>query len=216
MISIPCVGWFFICFKVLLRAVVKLGIKGSSVWLSSAPISSDLVGKWHILGLFSSPFGLGSPCCFGSHLQRILAADGISWVPHWDCFAQTCEYSCNRSFGFQSAWAFMTNALHILMQIKDHCNISCLFLAGFSSETTDFILTPRQAGKEWNSWWPCFPKGFMYLTFWGLFDLNIYPGFVTLGEQRLLNYPLSSKRRVHKYLTLLFPSGCPENIILIL
>lgn len=199
--------------------MVELGRKGNSVWLSSAPTSLGLVGKLHILGLFSSPFGLGSPCCFGGPLQRFLAADGISWVPHWDCFARACEYSCNRSFGFQSGWAFTMphpNAVHILMQIKDHCNISYLFLAAFSSETADFVLTPRQAGKEWNGWRPCFPKGFMYLTFWCLFDLNIYLSFETLGEQRLLNCLLSLKRGVHKYLSLPFPSGCPENIILIL
>lgn len=38
--------------------------------------------------------------------------------------------------------------VHILMQIKDHCNISYLVLAGFSSETTDVMLPPRQARKE--------------------------------------------------------------------
>lgn len=211
MISTPCVGWFFICFKVLLSAMVELGRKGNSIWLSSAPTSSDLDGMWHILGWFSSPFGLGSPCCFGSRLERFLAADGISWVPHGDCFVRACEYSCILSV---SAFAMPhPNAVHILMQIKDHCY---LVLAGFTSETTDFILTPRQAGKEWNSCWSCFLKGFIYLTFWYLFDLNIYPSFETLGEQRLLNYLLSLKRRAHKYLSLSFPSGCPENIILIL
>lgn len=108
------------------------------------------------------------------------------------------------------------NAVHILMQIKDQWNISYLFLAAFSSETTDFVLTPRQVSKEWNGWWPCFPKGFMYLAFWCLFDLNIYPSFETLGGQRLLNCLLYLKRRVHKYLSSPFPSGCPENIILTL
>lgn len=218
MISVPCFGSFFICFKVLLSTMLEFGRKGNSIWLSSAPTNWDLDGMWHILGRFSSPFELGSPCCLESRLQGFLAADGISWVPLWDCSAQACEYSCNRSC-FQSASALTMphpNAVHILMQIKGHCNIRFLVLAGFTSETTDFILTPRQAGKEWNSWWPCFPKGFIYLTLWCLFDLNIYPSFETLGEKRFLNYLLSPMRRAHKYLSLSFPSGCPENMILIL
>lgn len=28
-------------------------------------------------------------------------------------------------------------------------------------------------GKGWTGWWPCVPKGYIYLTFWCLLDLNI-------------------------------------------
>lgn len=51
-----------------------------------------------------------------------------------------------------------------------------------------------------------FSHGLYVLDIWYLFDINIYPSFETLGEQRLLKYLLSPKRRVHKYL-------CPSPLV---
>lgn len=165
--------------------MLELGRKGNSMWLSSAQQVQVWLGNVTFWCYWAAPLDwvfLGA--------LEVLYRDFWQQMVPAECPIGTlraCEYSWNRSFGFQSAWAFTMphpNAMHILMQIKDHCNISYLFLAGFSSERTDFTLTPRQASKEWNGWWTCFPKGFVYLTFWCLFDLNIFPSFEALGEQR--------------------------------